>query len=200
MRIAPLKHLPPVAVLTGENKMENTVTRVALFAAFIAALGLIPQITLPIASGVPITAQTLGVMLAGLIIGPWRGALSIMVFIGVVALGAPLLAGGRGGLGVFVGPTVGFLVGWPIAAIAIGLLFRATTKLGVMTAGLIASLLGGIVVLYAFGIVGLSVIAELSLLKAVLATAIFIPGDILKAILAAYINREVRRARPGLSE
>ena len=50
--------------------MERTVARVALFAALIAALGLIPQITLPFAGGVPITAQTLGVMLAGLILGP----------------------------------------------------------------------------------------------------------------------------------
>ena len=180
--------------------MERTVARVALFAALIAALGLIPQITLPFAGGVPITAQTLGVMLAGLILGPWRGALAILVFIAVVALGMPLLAGGRGGLGVFFGPTVGFLVGWPVAAVVIGLLYPALGRLGPMLAGSLACALGGIVVLYAFGIVGLAIVAEMSLLKALLAVLIFIPGDILKAIVAAFINREVRRARPGFAD
>ncbi len=180
--------------------MEKTVARVALFAALIAALGLIPQITIPLAGGVPITAQTLGVMLAALILGPWRGALAILVFIAVVALGAPLLAGGRGGLGVFVGPTVGFLIGWPVAAIVIGLLYRTCLRSGPMLAGVIASVIGGILVLYAFGVVGLAIVAEMSLLKALTAVLIFIPGDILKAVIAAYINREVRRARPGLAD
>mgnify|MGYP005749540189 FL=1 len=180
--------------------METTVARVALFAALIAALGLIPQIVIPFAGGVPVTAQTLGVMLAGLILGPWRGAAAVLVFIAVVALGAPLLAGGRGGLGVFVGPTVGFLVGWPVAAIVIGLLYRAFAGMGPMLAGILASAVGGIVVLYAFGVIGLSLITQMSLLKAVTVVLIFIPGDILKAILAAFLNREVRRARPGLAD
>lgn len=180
--------------------METTVARVALFAALIAALGLIPQITLPFAGGVPITAQTLGVMLAGLILGPWRGALAILVFIAVVALGAPLLAGGRGGLGVFAGPTVGFLVGWPVAAIATGLLYRGFSEMGPMAAGTVASILGGILVLYIFGIVGLAAVANMTPYKGLLAVLIFIPGDILKAVIAAFINREVRRARPDLAD
>ncbi|MEX0922436.1 MAG: biotin transporter BioY [Rhodovibrionaceae bacterium] len=180
--------------------METTVARVALFAALIAALGLIPQITIPFAGGVPITAQTLGVMLAGLILGPWRGALAILVFIAVVALGAPLLAGGRGGLGVFVGPTVGFLVGWPVAAIVIGLLYRVLLGMGPLLAGILACAVGGIVVLYAFGIAGLAIVTEMGLLKALTVVLIFIPGDILKAAIAAFINREVRRARPGLAD
>ena len=180
--------------------MERTVARVALFAALIAALGLIPQITLPFAGGVPITAQTLGIMLTGLILGPWRGALAVLVFLAVVALGAPLLAGGRGGLGVFAGPTVGFLIGFPIATIAVGQLYRVAQDAGPMLAGLLASVLGGIVVLYVFGATGLAIVADMTLLKALLAVLIFIPGDILKAVIAAFINREVRRARPDLAD
>ena len=179
--------------------METTVARIALFAALIAALGLIPQIALPVAGGVPITAQTLGVMLAGLILGPWRGALAVLAFIAVVALGAPLLAGGRGGLGVFAGPTVGFLVGWPVAAVAIGLIYRALARLGPMAAGAVASVGGGIVVLYAFGAAGLALVAEMTFWNAVAVTAVFVPGDVLKAVVAAFLNREVRRARPDLA-
>lgn len=176
--------------------MESTVARVALFAALIAALGLVPQITLPFAGGVPITAQTLGVMLAGLILGPWRGALAVLAFLAVVALGAPLLAGGRGGLGVFVGPTVGFLVGFPIAAVVTGLVYRALGRLSPMIAGTLASVVGGIVTLYAFGIPGLALVTEMPLLQAAGVMMVFIPGDLLKAVLAALVAREVRRARP----
>jgi len=75
--------------------------RISLFAALIAVLGLIPKLDLPFTAGVPITAQTLGVMLAGLILGARNGALAVLLFLFVVALGAPVLSGGRGGLGVF---------------------------------------------------------------------------------------------------
>ena len=91
---------------------------IAVFAALIAVLGLIPKITL--AFGVPITAQSLGVMLCGTVLGARRGALAVGLFLLLVALGLPLLAGGRGGLGVFASPTVGFLVGFPVAAFVTG--------------------------------------------------------------------------------
>ena len=64
-------------------------------------LGLIPPIALSI-TPVPITLQSLGVMLAGGLLGSRLGALSQLIFLLIVGVGAPLLAGGRGGLGVFV--------------------------------------------------------------------------------------------------
>ena len=76
----------------------------------VAALGLVPAFTPP-GFAVPITAQSLGVMLAGSILGARRGALSLVLLLVLVAVGLPLLAGGRGGLGVFAGPSVGFLLG-----------------------------------------------------------------------------------------
>lgn len=175
--------------------LQSSVARIALFAALIAALGLVPQITIPFAGGVPITAQTLGIMLAGLILGPWRGAAAVLVFLAVVALGAPLLAGGRGGLGVFAGPTVGFLIGWPIATIVVGLVYRAMPEARPVLAGVTASVVGGILTLYAFGVPGLSLVTEMPLAKAAAVVGVFIPGDILKAFIAAAVAREVRRAR-----
>ena len=94
--------------------MEKNIAYIALFAALIAVLGLIPKITL--AFGVPITAQSLGVMLCGTVLGARRGALAVLLFLALVAMGLPLLAGGRGGLGVFASPTVGFLIGFPVAS------------------------------------------------------------------------------------
>ena len=92
---------------------------IALFAAITAVLGLVPAIQV---GPVPITAQTLGVMLAGSILGARRGFLSQLLFLVLVAIGLPLLASGAGGLAVFAGPTAGYLISWPIAAFVVGLL------------------------------------------------------------------------------
>ena len=180
--------------------MDTTrdLARIALAAALIAALGLIPAIYLPFLAGVPITAQTLGVMLAGVLLGPLRGALAVLLFLFVVALGAPFLAGGRGGLGVFAGPTVGFLVGWPIAAFVTGALMRRLSGLSVGVAAFVASLVGGVVVLYAIGVPGISLMTGLDLGKAFAGSAAFIPGDIVKAVLVGLVAATLARARPSL--
>ncbi len=115
----------------------TTLVRICLFAAIIAVLGLLPAI--PLAGGVPITAQTLGVMLAGVILGGRQGALAVLLFLFVVALGAPLLAGGRGGLGVFFGPSVGFLIGWIPAAYVRGALMDRLRPLPVLLTAVIAA-------------------------------------------------------------
>lgn len=172
--------------------------RIALVAALVAALGLVPAIYLPFLAGVPITAQTLGIMLAGVLLGPVRGALAVLLFLFVVALGAPFLAGGRGGLGVFAGPTVGFLVGWPIAAFATGLVMRRLSGLPAAVAAFVASAVGGIVVLYAIGVPGISLMTGLGLVEAFAGSAAFIPGDILKAVLVALVAGTLARARPSL--
>jgi len=126
--------------------------RIALFAALIAVMGLIPKFDLPFTAGVPITAQTLGVMLAGLLLGSRQGALAVVLFLFVVALGAPVLSGGRGGLGVFFGPTIGFLLGWIAGAWACGAVYeRLISWLPSrrFLAALMACWVGGILVIYA---------------------------------------------------
>ncbi|NDV51285.1 MULTISPECIES: biotin transporter BioY [unclassified Salipiger] len=174
--------------------MERNLTHVALFAALIAGLGLIPKFTL--AFGVPITAQTLGVMLAGTVLGAKRGALACLLFIALIALGLPLLAGGRGGLGVFASPTVGFLVGWPVAAFVTGFIVeRWRGNLALVSA--IASVVGGILVLYVFGVLGMSVTLGKSIPEATLLVTAFIPGDVIKAVLAGLITSALARSRPA---
>lgn len=163
------------------------------FAALTAALGLLPPVPVPLIP-VPVTAQTLGLMLAGCLLGPRRAALSMLLLLGLIALGLPLLAGGRGGLGVFVGPSVGFLIGWPFAAFVIGLLAFSTN--GRFTVLLAGNVIGGIGVLYGFGIPGIAIVSDLPLATAGLASAAFLPGDLIKAGLAAGIAVSVRRAYP----
>lgn len=174
--------------------MERNLTMIALLCALIAALGLIPSFTL--AMGVPITAQTLGVMLCGTLLGARRGALAVLLFVALVALGLPLLAGGRGGLGVFASPSVGFFLGWPVGAFVIGWIMGRWRSGPVGLVAGIAALIGGVGVIYAFGIVGLMVMLKMSAGEAMLASAAFVPGDLIKAVLAGVITASVARARP----
>ena len=174
--------------------MERSLTHIALFAALIAILGLVPQITL--ATGVPITAQSLGIMLCGTVLGAKRGALAVLLFLALVAAGLPLLSGGRGGLGVFAGPTVGFLIGFPIAAFVAGWIVQRTT-LPVGLAATAASVIGGIAVLYTFGIPGMAIVLDKSLPEAALLTGAYLPGDAIKAVLAGLVTQSIARMRPG---
>jgi len=157
---------------------------IALFAAVTAVLGLFPALTLPI-TGVPVTAQTLGVMLAGSILGARRGGLALVVFLVLVAVGLPLLAGGRGGAAVFSGVTAGFLFSWPVAAFVIGWLTEKTWDRYALLHAVTINVFGGILIIYAGGIAWMVAVAGIPLDKALYGSLPFIPGDALKVIAAA---------------
>jgi biotin transport system substrate-specific component len=169
---------------------------VATFAAVEAALGLVPAVSLPVP--VPITAQSLGVMLAGSVLGARRGFGALLLFLALVAVGLPLLAGGRGGLGVFAGPSVGFLVGFPVGAAVIGWLVERGGPSYHLVWGLVANLVGGIVVMYALGTAGLVLAAHLSVAAALAANGWYVVGDLVKVVVAALVARGVHAAYPGL--
>ncbi|MCD4838030.1 MULTISPECIES: biotin transporter BioY [Neobacillus] len=167
------------------------ITFIALFAAFMGALGIVPPITLSF-TPVPITLQTLGVLLAGGVLGARLGAMSQIVFLLLVAAGVPLLSGGRGGLSVFVGPSVGYLISWPITAFVIGYLlsFIANVKLHHV---LLINLTVGILLIYLIGIPVQALIMHISLLDAVKISLVYIPGDVLKAVLASILVYRLRK-------
>ena len=170
---------------------------VAVFAALIAAFGLFGAFY-PFGTSVPITAQTLGVMLAGSIIGGRRGALAVVVFLVLVAAGLPLLAGGRGGLAVFTGASAGYLIGWVPGAYVIGRIIELWRRGFALAWALIANVVGGIVVIYAFGVPVVAKVTDVSLVHALDAATVFIPGDLIKAVVAAVIATGVHRGYPVL--
>jgi len=172
---------------------------IALFAALTAVLGLFPPITLPI-TGVPVTAQSLGPMLAGAILGARRGGLSIVLLLVLVAVGLPLLSGGRGGLGEFAAVSGGFLVGYPISAFVIGLLIeKFWNKLNVVNAALSIAF-GGIVVLYAIGNAWVAVVVDISYWQATVGSVVFLIGDAIKVAIAVAACLAVRRSYPLISK
>lgn len=174
--------------------MERNIAYIALFAALTAALGFIPIITLGF--GVPITAQTLGVMLGGCILGSWRGGLASLLLIILIALGVPLLAGGRGGLGLFFSPSAGFLIGWPIGAFASGLIMERFRFMPPLLIGFIASAIGGILIIYITGIIGMFIVLDQTFIEIVYLVLVFIPGDLFKAVISGVIIMLLCKYRP----
>ncbi|PIB25936.1 BioY family transporter [Amylibacter kogurei] len=175
--------------------MERNLTFIALFAALIAVLGLLPKLTLGF--GVPITAQSLGVMLAGTVLGAKRGFLAALLFVGLAIVGLPILAGGRNGLEAIQSPSVGFFLGFPIAAFVTGLVVERAKDMNIMIVGVIGSIIGGVVVLYILGVLGLAWKLEKTFAEALLLVTAFIPGDAVKALLAGIATQAIYKARPN---
>jgi len=146
----------------------------AMFAAIVAVLGLMPPIPLPFIP-VPITLQTMGVMLAGRV---------------------PILSGGRGGMAVLAGPTGGFFIVWPFAAFLIGFLVEKSWKNINIAKYIVANIIGGIVLVYLVGAIYLSYITKMPIDKAFLATMAFIPGDILKAVIVSILCYKLKEISP----
>ncbi|KQS67802.1 biotin biosynthesis protein BioC [Rhizobium sp. Leaf371] len=176
----------------------------ALFTAIVIVLGIIPPITLGFIP-VPITAQSMGVMLAGCIIGAKRGALAYLLLILMVAVGLPVLSGGRGGLAILAGPTAGYIAGWVVGTFVTGLIaermVRESQSGGRQIAGfLLASVVGGIGVVYLMGTIWLSINTGMGFFAALTGNAVFLPGDALKAGIAALAARAVLVGYPLLPQ
>ncbi|GGA47220.1 biotin transporter BioY [Paenibacillus physcomitrellae] len=167
----------------------------ALFAALIVVFG---YVSIPLGfTPVPITLQTLAVLLAGGLLGPRYGFFSIMIVVVLTAVGFPLLQG-KGGFAVLLGPTGGYVVMWPFAALIIGLLVRkvkGNAWLQRLFIFLIMCL--GSFLLYVTGVLWLGHVAGFTLSKAIVAGMYpYIPGDMIKAAAATVIILSLRQMFP----
>lgn len=163
-------------------------TRAALMAAVTAVAA---QITIPLPfSPVPFTLQVLAVVLSGLLLGPRYGALAQAIYVLVGAVGVPVFAGFKGGLGIIAGPTGGYLLSYPIAAAVAGLAAYAAVR-SVRRRALTTSFAWGVAalaVIYALGATWLSVAAGLPIGVAIAQGVLpFVVFDLVKVGLAALV-------------
>lgn len=167
-----------------------------VYAALFAALTAVSAwVTLPVFP-VPITLQTFFVMLSGCVLGAYFGALSMAVYLLLGLMGLPVFALGQSGLGVLVGPTGGYLIGFVLCPVVAGLLVKMRKEPGLLWYGL--AMAAGTAVIYACGVVQLALVLHLPLDKALLAGALpFIPGDMLKIALAAYAAKKMNDREAG---
>jgi biotin transport system substrate-specific component len=159
----------------------------SLFAALTAA-GAYIQVPVPF-SPVPVTLQVFFVLLAGSMLKSKWGSMSMIVYALLGIAGLPVFAGGSSGLGVLLGPTGGYIFGFIIAAFVIGKLAEKSEnakKSGLAVNAL--NMITGILIIYALGVFQLMLVAEVGLGTALTLGAIpFIPGEIVKTAVAAYI-------------
>jgi len=177
--------------LTGQN-----IALVATFAGFIAASTLWGGVEL--AAGVPITLQTFAVLLAGAVLGPWRGAAAVVVYLVLGTAGLPIFAGHTTGAVAWPSPTAGFLIGFIPAAFVTGWIVRGLRRRSALTfIGIFgAAIMGGIVVLYPIGWGYVAWKADLDLETTVLLAVPFAVGDIIKCVFVALVASAVHRAYP----
>ncbi|MEX2598636.1 MAG: biotin transporter BioY [Dehalococcoidia bacterium] len=164
---------------------------IAVFSAVTIALGAV-FLPLPF-SPVPVTGQTLGVVLAANVLGPKRAVASVSLVLLIAAAGMPVLAGGRGGMGVLFGSSGGYFLGWIAVALVLG---YATSRLGPGRSALIVRILLnctlGVFLVYLFGVPWLAIVSERPLWEMAVAGMLpYLPGDLFKAVLAAMAAQAV---------
>ena len=158
---------------------------VALFAALTAVGGFISIPFYP----VPLTLQVFFVLLSGTILGKKLGALSQIIYLGLGSIGAPVFHNFTGGVGILLGPTGGFLIGFIPGAYAAGLFYERFNNDKIRFSGLMLSL----VPIYAIGVLWLSFITGMSIEKAIFVGGIpFIPGDFVKSIMVFIVQKKVK--------
>lgn len=121
---------------------------IAYIGIFTALMAICSWISLPLPSGIPVTLQTFGVFLAVGILGGRRGTLAVAAYLLLGLVGAPVLAGFSGGVGSYLTPSGGYLVGFLFTAL---LMWGMERLLGQKKWVLLLSMILGLAVCYAFG-------------------------------------------------
>ncbi|MHA8138018.1 biotin transporter BioY [Lactobacillaceae bacterium Scapto_B20] len=184
---------------------SKNLTQVALMVTLIIVLGAIPGIPIGIIP-VPIVLQNFGIILAGLLLGPKRGTMAVAIFLLLAAIGLPVLSGFRGGLAIVLGPTGGYLLAWLFTPLLIGGLiqFGANKFHRPLNFGwsLLITLIISIIFIYLVAVTWLSIQSHIPFFTALAANSLFIPGDVIKAIIAVIIAKRLNhtlRLNPNLS-
>jgi biotin transport system substrate-specific component len=178
--------------LVGDEATGN-VARAVLFAAATSATAPVDLVH-PLAPNVPITLQTLWVYLAGVVLGPLWAGVAFVLYLLAGLIGLPVFAGGNAGLGVLLGPTGGFLVGFPLAAMTIGAVAHGVDGLypldSIPVPRIVAALIAGSAVVYAAGAVGYALVQAIGPVAAVSAVVVpFLPVAGLKVVVTVAIVR-----------
>lgn len=186
--------------ITTRRLTATDLALIAAFAALIAACALLPAIHVG-AGVVPITLQTFAVLLSGAVLGAKRGFLAVLLYLAVGAAGLPVFSGGKAGLAVFAGPSMGYLIGFPLAAALCGFIVErlprekvATSIPVIFAAGLVSSAL----FIHTLGILGMAWRIPTDLVASFKLDAVFWPGDVVKNLAMAAVATAVHRAFPDL--
>ncbi len=163
-----------------------------LYASMFAALiSILAFLSIPLPVGLPITGQTLGVMLAGSILKPKQVILSITTYLLLGVIGLPVFSGGTSGLEALSGKGGGYLIGFLVGATVISLIKGSSNSLFRIC---ISNLIGGIIVIHVIGSFWLSIVTGITYKQAfMLGSLPFIAGDLIKLICATFTAHSVNK-------
>lgn len=170
--------------IRGVVSMKNQIHQNILCALFVALTAVCSQIIIPI-QPVPITLGTLPAFLSGVILGKKYGALSMVVYILLGAVGVPVFSMGRAGFSVLVSPSGGFIVSWIAVSALIGWICEKYGKKFWTVAGAMAA---GNLLCYAVGVSWVIALTGMGVWAALGACMFpFLPGDTAKILLGAFL-------------
>lgn len=160
------------------------------YASLLAALTAVgAYIAIPIGP-VPIVLQNLFVYLTGLLLGSRWGLMGMAAYLLAGAVGLPVFAGGKGGIGHLIGPTGGYLLGFLPAVALIGMITERNEGKFLFA---LAALITGTVVIYACGVTWLSIITGMTIVKSLMVGMVpFLIGDAIKITAALFIAKSLR--------
>ena len=172
------------AVLGSRILPRSSIATAASVIGFAFVTAALAQWQIPLGfTPVPITGQTLGVVLAGATLGSRNGAASMGLYWILGAIGLPFYSGGEGGWEAATGSTAGYLVGFVVAAWLVGKLAEHRQDRKVLTA--IPAILAGSVVIYMFGVAWLMSSLDVDLAQGLAwGFTPFVIGDLLKVAVA----------------
>ncbi|MCL6599042.1 MAG: biotin transporter BioY [Alicyclobacillus macrosporangiidus] len=184
---------------SDEEVSMVTVRGVVFSALFAALLAVFSNVRIDLwFTPVPITLQTLAVMMAGAFLGPGYGFLSILLVVVLTALGLPLM-GGHGGLQVILGATGGYIVSWPFSALLIGWFLSKIRAQGFpryVWTFIVVEVFGSLFV-YLIGVPWLAAVAHMSLGKALVGGCYpFLLGDAIKALVTTLVAVPLAKLYP----
>lgn len=166
------------------NPKIKNMTYCSMFACIIAILA---QIKIDLPSLVPITLQTLGVYLISCYLKPKSAFISAIVYLFMGIIGLPVFTGFKGGIGVLLGPTGGYIFSFPIMALITSLIINKITSFKIL------AMIIGTIVCYLIGTLWFIFITNNSFILALSMCVIpFIPGDIFKIATALILSNKIK--------
>ncbi|MDR0879203.1 MAG: biotin transporter BioY [Clostridioides sp.] len=160
----------------------------AIFASLTAILS---QISIPLPfTVVPLTMQIFAVGLAGIMLGGRRAFISLLLYVFIGAIGLPVFAGMKGGIGTVLGPTGGFILGFPLMALIVGYFSDKFSSNKMNAIGLLL----GLLLDYGLGVAVFMFVTDMNIIQSLTACVIpFVPLDLVKIAMVSVIGAAVER-------
>ena len=171
--------------------MKLSIREISLVAIFPALMAATAGIAIPMGVLPPITLQTMFVFLAALLIGPKLGSISMLIYVLMGAIGLPVFSNYRGGISVLVSGSGGFIIGFIVSALFIGILknVKIINKYYLYIFGILVI---GNSIIYMSGASYIAFLTNTSLLTILAGFSLYFIGDFIKILAVMYVYSRIR--------